>query len=118
MPAKPSPVTPYSGRLELPGTVISDYILKASAKPEEVYVLLHGYSLTARSVHDKLAGVLPAAAAVFSPNGPYPVPTRHEGKARAGFSWYFYDIASDVYLIDQANSVALIQGAVKKLGFD
>jgi hypothetical protein len=99
MTQAPQPVTPYSGRLEVPGTLIADYILRAPEKPRELYLLLHGYALTARSIHDKLVGILPADSAVLAPNGPYPVPEKVEVGYRVGFSWYFSDPFTDEYLI-------------------
>jgi predicted esterase len=117
MSSDPKPVTPYSGRLELPGTVIADYILRAPANPKELYLLLHGYGLTARSIFDKLSGVLPADAAVLAPNGPYPVPEKQEVGYRIGYSWYFYDPFADEYLIDHANSIRFLTQGIGKLGF-
>ncbi len=91
--------------------------MRAPENPRELYVLLHGYQLTARSIYDKLEPHLPADAAVLAPNGPYPVPEKVEVGYRVGFSWYFYDPFADEYLMDQANSIRLVQGAIEKLGF-
>lgn len=103
-------------RLEIPGTLISDYILESPAEAKELLILLHGYSLGGNSIHSWLKAVLPKDAAVFAPNAPYPIPERVNGKYRVGFSWYFYDSSTDEYLIDEQNSIRLIVGAVEKLG--
>jgi predicted esterase len=103
-------------RLEIPGTLISDYILERAPDAKELVILLHGYALGGSSIHSWLKGILPAGAAVFAPNGPYPIPERVNGKYRVGFSWYFYESASGEYLIDEANAIRLILGGLEKLG--
>jgi predicted esterase len=103
-------------RLEVPGTLISDYILKPAEKPSELVILLHGYQLAGKTIFDWLSGVLPPSATVFAPNGPYPLPERVDGRYRVGFSWYFYSHQTGEYLIDETNSVSLISQGVEKLG--
>jgi predicted esterase len=116
--AQPSP---FTGRLAVPGTIVSDYILRGPEGREpgegsELIVLLHGYSLTARSLFDWLAPVLPKGATIFAPNGPYPLPEKVEDGYRVGFSWYFYSYKEDAYLYDESNSASLIREGVERLG--
>jgi predicted esterase len=104
-------------RLEVPGTLISDYILKQpEGRPSELIILLHGYTLSGKMIFDWLSSVLPASAAVFAPNAPYPIPEPKEDGYRIGYSWYFYSAKTDEYLINEANAVSLITQGVEKLG--
>lgn len=113
--------SPYTGRLEVPGTLVSDFILRGpeGRPPEqasELIILLHGYSLTARSLHDWLLPVLPKNATLFAPNGPYPMPEKVEDGYRVGFAWYFYSYKEDAYLYDESNAVSLVRQWIEKNG--
>lgn len=115
MPAR----EPVLARAEIPGTLISDYVLRQVAAPRELVLILHGFKLSGKIVYDKLASSCPADAAVLAPNGPFPLPERKEdGSYRAGFSWYFYDPVKDVYFIDMRVAIELLTGLVRELGFE
>jgi predicted esterase len=126
-----TPATPAGeqGRLEIQGPWVADYRLRTPpgllARPAHAYVLLHGYGLNAEWIFGKLAGALPADAAVVALNGPFPIPERAQrprgtedrrSEWRIGFSWYFYDASTDEYFIDMRVGAAFVRGALEALG--
>lgn len=99
--------------------------------PARLYLLLHGFGQTAWSLWKRLEPALPAAAAVLSPNAPFPMPRRvpasggrkgpessDEGEWVVGFSWYFYNPDTDEYFIDMEIGVHFLQELVRKLGLE
>src|SRR5690349_8872786 len=108
---------PTTARAEIPGTLISDYVLRQVPEPRELILILHGYTLSGKFMYDRLIGVCPEHAVVLAPNAPFPIPERKpDGSFRAGFSWYFYNPAKDDYFIDMRVSIELLTGLVRKLG--
>jgi predicted esterase len=107
-----------TARIEVPGTLISDYVLRRPENPRSLVILLHGYRLTGDFIYKQFSPGLPEDAVVLAPNGPYPVPDRKpDGSFRAGFSWYFFNPATpDRYFIDMENSIRLLEGMVNQLG--
>lgn len=110
---------PIKARAEVPGTLISDYVMRGTPRARELVLFLHGFKLSGRIIYDKLADASPEDAAVLAPNAPFPLPERKEdGAYRVGFSWYFYDPAKDEYFIDMRVAIELVTGLVRKLGFE
>lgn len=107
-----------SGRFELPGTIISDYVLGGASNPRRLHILLHGYQQNAALLDRKLAPAIPPEDAYLALNGPYPLPERTETGFRVGFAWYFYNPATDEYYIDMRVATRLIAEAVRSLGFE
>lgn len=109
------------GRVEVPGSLISDYLIQkpTGGDASEVILLLHGFQQTNQYIFGKLAASCPADAIVLAPNAPFPVPERKEdGSHRAGFSWYFYNAQKDEYFIDMRVGIQLLAGLLKKLDLD
>jgi predicted esterase len=106
-------------RAQLPGTVISDYLLRKVDAPTELVLLLHGYQQTGKHLFEKLVDSCPPSAVVLAPNAPFPIPERKpDGSYRIGFSWYFYNPAIDDYFIDMRISIDFLSSLVKELGFE
>lgn len=103
-------------RVTFPSLWVADYLLRLPAQPQRLYLLLHGYQQSARSLYAKLEPRLPQDAAVLAPNGPYPMPERRDGGYRVGYSWYFYDNTRDEYFIDMEVGLQFVDHLIQKLG--
>jgi predicted esterase len=119
-PIQPS-AAPIQSRIEVPGTLISDYVLRRPrAEASELILILHGYSLSGKIVYDKLAPYCPEDAVLLAPNGPFPLPERKaDGSYRVGFSWYFYDPSQGGrYFIDMRVAIGMLRGMIAGLGLE
>jgi predicted esterase len=111
-------VKEVESRAVLPGKVVCDYVLKMVDQPQELVILLHGYQQSGRYLFDKLASQCPSNAVILAPNGPYPLPERKaDGTYRLGFSWYFYNPATDSYYIDMSIALEMLARLVEELGY-
>ncbi len=93
-----------------------DAVVERPANASQVIVLLHGYTQSGALMAKKLRSALPADAAVFAPNAPFPVIDRKERTVRIGFSWYFYDGRSDEYLVPPDTAIRFVQGGLEAHG--
>ncbi len=101
---------PTKKRISAPGVLVSDYLVRDAQKARRLILLLHGYQQTGEIMMRKFAACCPEDAVLLAPNAPYPVPERRDdGGYREGYSWYFYHPATDEYIIDMANSWALLR---------
>lgn len=107
----------HSARIEVPGTLISDYVYREVPDAQELILILHGYSLSGEIMMNKLEPLCPESSAVLAPNAPFPIPERKAaGGYRIGFSWYFYDPTTDEYYIDMKVALEFLEVMVQKLG--
>lgn len=86
----------------VPFSIESEYILKNFEKSSQkrVYLILHGY-LQSADIIDKLTRNLKLKGGVYLiPNGPFFVPYKKNNKQYYGYSWYFYDVENDKYLVN------------------
>ncbi len=86
--------------------------------PQQLILLLHGFAQTGEVILKSLLPALPSNAIILAPNGPFPMPYRKDGGWRATFAWYFYDPATDFYLVEMQTAVESLQQAIQQLGFD
>lgn len=105
-----------SQRLVAEAPVPMNYLYEPGSADGRLFLILHGYQLSARSMLNRLQPALPAGATLVIPEGPFPVPQRTTTGYKAGYSWYFYDPASDQYLVDMETSLCLLQKLHQHLG--
>jgi predicted esterase len=96
--------------------------LPLNERPEEVILLLHGYSESGTRILNKAGPAIPdslrARAAVFAPNGPFPLPILPEKAGdpyKVGFSWYFYDRSTQQYYIDMETAIEFLSAGLEAL---
>lgn len=113
-------------RPRLPLTWVERERPAGAPPPRELIVLLHGYEQIGRAILSRLGAVLPEGARVVAPDGPFPVPRRTTAEERTldpsgaryrmGNSWYFYDFASDEYVVEPDTALDCLTGLVRELG--
>jgi len=105
------------GRIFVPTAIPFDCVRRSAgrARAKHLYILLHGFSHAGSKIFDELVQALPADSLVLAPNGPFPVPRRHDKKYRLGFSWYFYDARSKEFFIGMEPAIEFIATGLKKM---
>lgn len=107
-----------SGRIDVSAELPFDYILReAEGAPQELILLLHGYSESGRRIYGKLQAHLPSDAVILAPNAPFPFAEKVEEKHRMAYSWYFYNFQTDEYVIDMAPALGFLEAGIGKMGY-
>ena len=103
-------------RMKIPGYWIADYEeRRPEGIPDQIILLLHGYSESGGGIFKKLEPLLPEKALVIAPNGPFPIPQRTPEGYRMGYSWYFYNPATDEYVFDMDTGIRFLRGLLEQL---
>ncbi|MFY7994576.1 MAG: alpha/beta hydrolase [Bacteriovoracaceae bacterium] len=105
-------------RIHFQAPAFMDLTSRIPSKPQEVILLLHGLGERGKRIYRKFVSSLPENAAILAPNGIYPLPSVRNGETRYTYAWYFYDRASQSYLINQDLPVAWLGEMIRSLDLD
>lgn len=93
------------------------FIREPQGKPERLFLLLHGFSQRGEKLLKKLSPILPANAAVVSPNAPFPAPFKIDNGYLEAYAWYFYLSKENRFVIPPGPAVKALKNLVTKLGY-
>ena len=80
-------------------------------------ILLHGYQQEGAVVFQSLSDCFGEATAVLAPDAPFPVFFGGKNGLRLGYTWYFFDPATDRYHLDMSQALDVLDELVGALGF-
>jgi predicted esterase len=93
-----------------------DFEIKRVASPKKVALLLHGYLQTGQYIFKKLSDLFDEETVVLAPNGPFPIPYPDPMKPKMlAYSWYFYHMEADYFLIPYSIPAEVILSLLKQL---
>ena len=98
--------------VELP---IEYYVQTPASPPKEAILLLHGYGQGAEKFLNLFEPGFLEGSLLIAANGPFMVPEKRGDTYRMGHSWYFYDSASDEYIISMKPAVEMWTKIVHEL---
>lgn len=103
-------------RAVIQSSVVLDYSMGGQVEsPNKCFIFLHGYQETGERILNKILPILPQGSVGVGPCGIYPIPIKTENGHRIGYSWYFYNPATDQYFIDMSPSVEAIEKLIQSL---
>ena len=95
-----------------------EYHLKlASADPQELVILLHGYQQRGETVLGFTEPCFGEHQVVVAPDAPFPIPYRARERFRLGYAWYFFDVQLGEYRIDMSHAVDYLVAFVASLAW-
>lgn len=107
-----------TSRAKVPASSFVDYYIKESARPKEVWLLLHGYGESSFSIVKRMTPLFPEDVTIVAPNAPFPLPQKVQSTIKLGFGWYFYDSKIDKYFIDFSIACEILKNLIFELGLN
>ena len=92
----------------------AEYLLKGNPDGPLV-ILLHGFQQTGKNIYQQLETVLDSKYQVLVPTAPFPVPFKTALGYQMGFTWYFYNPATNSYFLDMDFPLNYIKSLVGEL---
>lgn len=104
--------------LQFNSLVQTQYLFKEGHPNSRLIILNHGYMSTNLRIWNRFIDRLPEDLNVVAPNGPYPIPTRDGDGWKVGYSWFFYDNATEEFLVGYDIPKDFMKNFVQTLGFE
>ena len=100
-------------------TAFDCFLRPAAVAASQLIILLHGHRGTGKMFFDKFTQAFPENAVVLAPNAPFPLNVDEpDGTHRYGYSWYFYDVRTQEYLLDMRHAVDFLTKGLSALKLD
>lgn len=80
-------------------------------------LLLHGFLQTASGFYKKTQSAFSQSQRCVAIQAPFPVFRQRTGRYDVGYSWFFYDAASDTYLVTRDFGIQYCLEAIKRMGW-